>query len=314
MVRSYRLTFTLRSASGSAWHADTIFGHLCWLMVWRHGPEKLQAWLERYQAGDPPLLLSDGFPGELLPRPLLLPPIEACTLTKQKGVRNAEDRKRLKKIEWLSRGEFDRVRTGETFQLRGEGQEQVAGQRVNFKNQINRLTGTTGAEGQLYPFVEYLWPTVTVYLRVADDEVKMVRQLFEDMAATGFGKRKSVGYGEIIGVEWQEFEGFESIAGANAFVSLSHFVPARDDPTQGQWKINVKYGKLGGEWAASSNPFKRPLMMLAAGSWFRTAEPDRLWYGRMVKGISSGHPEVVQYGLAFAVPIRSPLTTDRGGN
>lgn len=301
-MQNYRVSLKLRSASGSAWYADTIFGHLCWQMVWRYGETRLHEWLARYQVGEPPLLLSDGFPGDLLPRPLLLPSVGELAGSKQEGVRLAQSRKKLKKIEWLTRDEFERVRAGETFRLLGEGQKQVASPTVTFKNQISRLTGTTGEEGQLYSFVGHPWETVTIYLRIADGELDTTRQLFDDLRATGYGKRKSVGYGEIESYKWQEFDGFKQIEGVNAFVSLSHFVPAQNDPIDGRWKINVKYGKLGGEWA-TTKPFKRPLVMLEPGSWFRT-DMQRDWYGRLVSGVSADRPEVVQYGLAFAVPMR----------
>jgi len=277
-------------------------------MVWYKdfGETKLQEWLARYQSGDPPLVLSDGLPGRLLPRPVPVFDRSRPKISKEEGLGEAEQRKPLKKIAWLTEQEFETVRLGQNFTRTTEGdeaREALKVKRVNFKNQISRLTGTTGEEGQLYPFVEYLWETVTIYLRVADDEVETVRQLFETMQALGYGKRKTIGYGEIESLDWHVFNGFEPIDGANAFVSLSHFVPARTDPHEGQWKVNVKYGKLGGEWAATDNPFKKPLIMLEPGSWFHTDTPKD-WYGRLVSGISLARPEVVQYGLAFAVPMK----------
>lgn len=307
-MQTYRVTLKLRSASGSEWQADTIFGHLCWLMVWHKdfGEAKLQEWLARFQSGDPPLVLSDGFPGQLLPRPVPIFDRSRSEKSKNQGLREAEQRKPLKKINWLIEKEFETVRSGQVFKPDPEGdkvRDTLQGQRVNFKNQISRLSNTTGEEGQLYPFVEHLWKTITIYLQVADEEVETVRQLFEMMKDVGYGKRKTIGYGEIESLDWHSFDGFKPVEGANAFVSLSHFVPARNDPTEGQWKTKVKYGKLGGEWAATANPFKKPIIMLEPGSWFYTNTPKE-WYGRLVSGISPAHPKVVQYGLAFAVPMR----------
>jgi len=307
-VQTYRVTLKLRSASGSVWQADTLFGHLCWLMVWHKdfGEAKLQEWLARYRSGDPPLVLSDGFPGQLLPRPVPVFDRSRPEISKKEGLREAEQRKPLKKIAWLTEKEFETVRSGQNFTQTTEGEEArgaLKSERVNFKNQISRLTGTTGEEGQLYPFVEHPWETVTIYLRVAEDETETVRQLFETMQALGYGKRKTVGYGEIETLDWYSFDGFKPVDGTNVFVSFSHFVPARNDPTEGQWKAKVKYGKLGGEWAVAANPFKKPLIMLEPGSWFYTDTPKE-WYGRLVSRISPAHPEVVQYGLAFAVPMR----------
>jgi CRISPR-associated protein Csm4 len=310
---TYRLTLELRAPSGSSWQADTIFGHLCWLLYWRHGKTRLDEWRERYRADDPPFILSDGFPGPLLPRPLPLPDTDRPK-SKQEGLAKTFQLKQQKQIAWLMPTEFEQVRSGQPLETTEKGDAARKHFRewqespVTFKNQISRLTGTTGEEGQLYPFVEQArWKKVTIYVRIAEGELETVTDLFAAFQAEGYGKRKSIGYGEIVDCKgWDaEFTGFNSFDGANAFVSLSHFVPAPTDPTNGQWKINVKYGKLGGEWATAANPFKHPLLMLTPGSWFRTEQPIKDWYGRIVENISPQYPgEVVQYGLAFAVPMR----------
>lgn len=310
-MKIYRVTLTLRSPSGSAWQADTVFGHLCWLLKWREGKAALDSWLERYRNNDPPFLLSDGFPGDLLPRPVP-PPETQKPPSKQEGMKASDERKHLKTIEWLTLPEFEQVRAGNRFlpTLEGDAARQnLTLPQVTFKNQISRLTGTTGEEGQLYPFVaQVCWETVTLYVRIADEKTKAtLHSLFDDLTATGYGKRKSVGYGEIKEWKWELFAGFPAVNAANAFVSLSHFVPAAKDPVDGQWRINIKYGKLGGELVAAGNPFKRPLVMLTPGSWFQTEQPEKEWYGRMViKDIKPDHPyDIVQYGLAFAVPMKA---------
>ena len=89
------------------------------------------------------------------------------------------------------------------------------------------------------------------------------------------------------------------------FVSLSNFVPARNDPIEGTWQTIVKYGKLGEEYATGGNPFKRPLLMFTAGSTFYDA-PCREYYGRVVKDIAPSYHKVVQYALALPVPIKLP--------
>lgn len=66
----------------------------------------------------------------------------------------------------------------------------------------------------------------------------------------------------------------------------------------------VKYGKLGGEYTFSRNPFKKPLIMLTAGSVFRVQQSVKPFYGRMIEGIAPSKPEVVHYGYAFSVPIK----------
>lgn len=76
----------------------------------------------------------------------------------------------------------------------------------------------------------------------------------------------------------------------------------RATPTDGFYKTLVKYGKLGGEFTFCGKPFKKPLMMITAGSSFKVKEYIKLFYGRMVEDIAPAKPEVVHYGYAFSVP------------
>ncbi len=68
----------------------------------------------------------------------------------------------------------------------------------------------------------------------------------------------------------------------------------------GSYQIFVKYGKVG---ETSENPFKKPLVMLKAGAKFYTDVP-KTFYGMMIENIAVGRPEVVHYGLGFAVPVK----------
>jgi CRISPR type III-A-associated RAMP protein Csm4 len=151
---------------------------------------------------------------------------------------------------------------------------------------------------------------VVLYLKVENGYETLAHELFAILADTGYGKRKSAGYGAVRNLEFEPFRGFRSPSDANGFVSLSPFVPAAADPTRGFWHTRVKYGKLGEEFAAGLNPFKRPVLMLTEGSAFYDASP-RKWYGRMVSGVSDTHREVVHYGYALPVPMRMP-TLDGG--
>lgn len=299
-VRTYRAKLALRSAVATTWQADTIFGHLCWVLRYTEGEGALRDLLGQYAEGRPPLVLSNGFPGDLLPRPLVLgQPERAGGLAERRA--RAREAKAAAETSYLSLEEFNRVLSGESVLPAAKWQ---ATERSVLKNQINRLSATTGGEGgQLYEFAETYSPAVSIYLRVADGEEERAERLLKGLAEMGYGKRKSVGYGELGTLEFAPFEGFAAPDGANGFVALSDFVPAAGDPTDGAWRTVVKYGKLGEEYAVEPNPFKRPLLMLATGSCFRS-QPVRDYYGRLVSGISVARPEVVQYGLAFALPMR----------
>src|SRR5258708_10905460 len=87
-VFSYRLRPT--TAWATPIEADSLFGALCWEIVRRQSEADLLRVLHRFRKGDPPFVLSNAFPGDLLPRPLVLPGNK-----------------------WITRDEFVRVRTGE---------------------------------------------------------------------------------------------------------------------------------------------------------------------------------------------------------
>ncbi len=245
--------------------------------------------------------MSNGFPGDFLPRPILpdKPVTERSAFSKAKI---------QKKIKWLTLGEFTRILNGEELDLSEKDSGAIS---VTLKNQINRLTGTTGgreedeATGRLFSFEQHHLDAVSIYLKVADDFAETIKELFHNLSMSGYGKRKTVGYGQFSIQSFDEFAGFKLPQDANGFVSLSNFVPAATNPTKGYWEILVKYGKLGEEYATTGNPHKKPVVMFRAGSCFYDA-PCREYYGRLVKGLSPKYPEVAQYGYALPVALKLP--------
>ncbi|MGB9803129.1 type III-A CRISPR-associated RAMP protein Csm4 [Desulfofundulus sp.] len=287
-------------------HADTIFGGLCWTLKYSEGEGALSNFLSLYRNGLPPLVISNGFPGDLFPRPLL--PLKKGSLptSRLELIAAAKEGKRVKKIEYITLEEFITLASGRDIMLLSR--EKPFMETVTLHNQINRLTGTTGEEGSLYEQVERYIHTdyshLSIYLKISRGWEEKVLRLFQLLGETGLGKRKSIGKGSFSVVALEEFKAFNDLDQANGFISLSNFVPAGDDPVDGRYRMIVKYGKLGEEYALSALPFKRPLLMIRAGSAFRTTGNIKPFYGKMVEGIAPGHPGVLHYGLAFAVPTR----------
>lgn len=325
-MKTYRVRLSLDSASLSAWQSDTIFGHLCWTVRYEEGEEALSQLLAPFLAGEPPLVLSNGFPGDLLPRPVLPPELPPGLETPKRDQVAVMRRVRQGKgINHVDLGEFNAICRGERVLLRSK-EARVEGHIV-LKNLINRLTGTTAgseaeeaAGGNLYDLQEMVYlkrrgsvgkkmpVPISIYLKVKDDHwEKRAGELFDQMALAGFGAKKSAGYGQFKVESFDPFDGFAAPDGANGFVSLSNFVPGQADPVDGHYETLVKYGKLGEEFASSGaiSPFKFPLLMLAAGATFRDGNP-RDFYGRMVEDVHPQDDRIVQYGYAFAVPIVLP--------
>lgn len=315
-MQTYRATFQFASPLLTPWQADTFFGHLCWALARLEGEKALAELLTRCRQSDPPLLVSDGFPPDSLPRPLVPPPppITAGTLPEQIAL--ARQGKAARDGKWLTSAQFAQILQGQTpEQLNSSAPDREANAETPFAtlhNQINRATGTTTGmdendeAGQLYALTGENALSRVVYVRVADDIGFDWRALLHSLKESGFGKRKSVGYGAVAACEITLHAGFGEPENANGFVSLSAFVPHANDPTEGQWRADVKYGKLGEEHANLPNPFKSPLVRLLAGAVFRTDGSPRPFYGRLVDGIAPGMPTAAQYGFAFAVPLHLP--------
>ena len=299
-MKWYQIKLELHSATASAWQADTIFGHLCWALRYTEGEDALAQFIDACRQGYPPILVSNGFPAGLFPR-LRVPPVPLNTTAPLENQRRqATEEKEARKIAHLTLEEFNDAINGA---LVSPSIKERVPQRVTLKNQINRLTGTTGESGELFEFEEYFYPAISIYARIENDFIETARNLFSFIADNGYGKRKSVGYGAISSMSFAPLEGLNPPEDANGFVSLSNFVPARGDPTVGNWDTIIKYGKLGEEYALEKSAFKKPVLMLTAGSTFYDS-PVKPFYGRMVPGVSHGYPQVVQYGFALPVPAR----------
>jgi len=321
-MQTYRVRLRPRSATLSPWQADTLFGHWCWLIRYEEGEAELETFLDAYKAGEPPIVLSNGFPSDWLPRPIMPPRLRAPSRKKTDQVKAMRAAKEGKDVRFVRLDKFNALCRGDEVSLTTS--PKVVWQRTELKNLINRLTGTTASfevegeqvGGTLFDRQELAYVDrsgvlpepldVLIYVKAADEEsATKAEDLFRRLARSGYGAKKTVGYGqfEVVG-EIERFDGFAELDDANGFVSLSNWVPARGDPRMGFYDTLVKYGKLGEELAVSENPFKFPLTMFTAGSSFYAEGEVKDYYGRLVPDIAPGAPDVVQYGYAFAVPAR----------
>lgn len=294
-MKTYRISLKIHGGLLTPFHADTLFGHLCWIVAYRKGDEGLQEFLEPFEQGTPPFLISDGFPGHLLPKPL----------SAEFVMKGLKERKELKKTEFVTYEDFELLRGGKECGLDLFPSPYSISMRPH--NRISRLTNSTSQEGGIYSLRETFTPEMIIYLKAVSEEWKnRALELFEGLSRAGYGKKKSIGYGHFSVKEAPEFE-FKRIEKPDGFVSLSHFCPGEGDPTEGLYKTFVKYGKLGEEFTFCGNPFKRPLLMVKAGAVFKTDGNPKEYYGRVIRaGIAPAKPEVVQYAYAFAVPVIYP--------
>ncbi len=289
-MSTWRLRLRPRSPWATPWRADSLFGAICWRWL-ELFPRSFEAMIDEFlESSKPPFVLSDAFSGDLFPLPSHIAPIIS---------------KKPRLPIYISAETFQKVIEGETSAV--PVVENVIAVTTRIQTAIDREMGA-GAEGQLFETeAQYLTTpdnTLTVYIR-SERYMDEITACFRALAWTGFGKKSSTGLGqfEVSGppetCDW--LEGIHG--GADAWVALSHFVPAPGDPTDGRWRTHVTYPKFHGN--AAVNVFKGSILMLTPGSIFRTrGEPPRLWYGSMIPVPRPEMPKAIHYALSFAVPVK----------
>jgi CRISPR-associated protein Csm4 len=253
--------------------------------------------LEEFRRGSPPFVLSSAFPEGWLPCPL-------SAKVKELPDSNAK----CKRPTLVREEQFRSLITGTGEILPSESpQPDAVRLRSRLHASIDRITGTTSGEGSLFEVDEWfldesISADLSLFVRTHDGPGQ-VRDLLSSLSNGGFGKKRSAGRGafrlvdEPVVCDWMD-----SMEASNGFVSLSTFVPAPGDPTDGRWSLVVKYPKFSPE-APVTHPFKGRVVMFRPGSAFRASPPIRSFYGRMIGGVRAEFPDAVHYALAFAVPM-----------
>lgn len=338
--RTYKVQIKVLSSVVTPFHADTIFGTICWGIALLEGQDKIREFLNLYKSKETvPLVISDGLFDDYLPCPVL----EPLSLKKSEDLINnviggdnpSEKIKRIQKlkqfknikylpIEYFNKNKelFSQDKLSEDY-LKGQIKEsRLTEDDYILRTSIDRYSGKA-MEGRLFHTKEIFYDSkINIYVKLREGshfDGNWLKKIFSYIEVSGYGADKSVGRGQIKVESIGEKNDLPHCDKPNAFISLSSFVPDRDDPSDGCYIPLLKYGKLGEYYANSSidkiisgtderignNPFKRPLLMFRAGSTFRLKNDEgiRPYYGRIVENIH-WDSEIVHYGLAFPLGIR----------
>ena len=327
-MKGYRLTIEPRTSFRTPLQSDTIWGHLMWALRYLEGEGALLAFLKRYRGGDPPVLVSAGFPTGTLPLPVLQP--RQATPTEEEEGQDAfslsdlvvggalrkalEEERYLPLVQW--REMAGRLSAKAVDEAREEAREALRHLREAQQMQpvtrtaVDRVTGSA-REAQLFVSDETFFEPghrIDVWHKVADESLlPRLERWWQWMEANGFGQRKSAGHGafDIQGEGLVEASGeLPEVIEPNGFVSLSAWVPKRADPTNVTYRTRVKRGKLA-ETLALRNPWKKPLLMLEPGAVARLPEGEAPseWYGGLVEEMHWAYEGIVQYGYAYPLPV-----------
>lgn len=283
------------------WQADTLFGHLAWEMYYEEGEEALQNWLEQFDNA-PPLLMSDGFVGEWLPRPLLPIIRKQNRLTIEEVIVS----KKRKGLNWMKREDIISGKWENEEVLSKAGELKKITQ---LHNVINRHQGSSFEKNGLYEQPAYILPkdetTISIYIGTQNKmELRRFSHYLKKISLVGYGKRKTVGMGQFEITEIIDRTNWFNGRDCNAVMWLAHGVPSELDPIKGCYKIDTKYGKLGEGHIELGTPFKKPLTRICPGAVFLQENINKCYAGRMIYHITEANPKVVQYGYTLTLPIK----------
>lgn len=321
----YRLAVRPRSPWRTPWQADTLAGALCATCARTHGVDALRTRLiNPMLAGEPPFVLSDAFPGYLLPVPVAVrlaqPPPHA-------------DRKAIKRSRWLSREDFLALRAAhpdaDVPWRRLLPDSSVFCDATTRHNTLARDSDAAFEEGGLFSRPDTLLQpnrngdaSLTLYFRITDgNAADLLLDLLHELSLVGFGADVATGRGQfdIIGDPEPDADLDVPSPDANGIVCLSTFQPAPGDPTDGFWEAFPKFGKLGPDLALA-DVRKHTLIMFRPGACFRT-DPSTPFLGRAL-GMDDVLPtvaanelrqrgiEIIHPAFGLAIPTKMNLCVE----
>jgi len=287
---------------------DTFWGHLVWAWCFLAGEDAVAPFLESQERE--PWLISSAFPAGYLPRPHL-------PLPSLKGI-NIENVKDLKRVIYLPAArllESCRSLSGETLlqdllipavntQAKDGSTPGVVRRQLKRHTAIDREKG--GAlEHQLFEdWDEYLDGDQEVYVSIPDQDHEKFLDCLDYIIETGYGADRSTGSGRFSCDRQKDILAVDNIFcpdSANAWMSLSPFIPEPGFQLKGWYTMLTKWGRLGEPAAMGIPAFKKPLLMLNPGAVFLEAEPAR--HGQLVTGVHSHDERIRHYGFALPLPL-----------
>jgi len=332
-----KVILEIKSSLATPLQSDTIFGHFCWAIKYRFGESVLVDFLDKYKES-PPIIFSNGFPADFLPK-ALLDPISAEEAEEMIKARSGNDENNKidtrRKIKSLRKESLIPLSVYKDLKEKindknliiallddKEIQKPQAIEEEILHNTINRMTNRTG-EGEgisLFGVRETFYITETrfvFYIKYDrdfkfNDGTKLDDNLLADIMKNqifefGFGKKKTTGKGrfELESLEGSDLPHSEK---SNSIMSLSNFVPDKSLPSETNrcfYNLKIKRGAIGGDWANNNNitPFKKPILMMTAGSVFKIDGEINDYYGSLLENVHPQLHSVKQHAYLFPLKL-----------
>ena len=241
-MKRYRIVIRPIMSFSSPLQSDTLFGAFCWSYRYSYGEEALTEFLCNMKE-KPSIIFSNAFPKGTFPLPLGI----RDTLADFEMIENKEERrkayqnhKKIKSAKYVTKEWFEKICRGDyagfTKGLVDDGVQEA----TIMHNMVSRDVGIVkknedDQSGNLYEEDEFFMEAgreYDVYMESSLEE-ETLKQVVQLMFLLGIGKNKSIGKGAFELLEWHQ-EYIVVVENANAFVTLSNFVPAKNDPVNGR--------------------------------------------------------------------------------
>jgi CRISPR-associated protein Csm4 len=298
-MKLYKTTITPISSFGTPIKGDTLFGQLCWLILYSYGEDRLKKLLKSYREGRPFLIVSDAFAKKYLPKPKM----------PTKYLKEGDDKKLNRKKVWLN---IEDLQEG-NFHLAKRDDEvykKDKKDRVNsvMRNSINYLTSTTDSQGFApYSVDEYFLTEKDIYFYLDESQfsLKELAEVFELLSQVGYGKDTTIGKGRFKFDNLKEAK-FKNV-NSKTFMALSPFALSQtqiDTIDKIYYEPFVKFGKFGYQ-RARGNLFKKPILMMNSGSVIRFKDKyQNRFIGTAIENLSNNYSDVIHQGYTILIPIK----------
>jgi len=288
----YRIRFKLCSAIVTPLKGDTIWGHIVWGIANHEGNGEVSKFLELEKSAPPALVVSSAFPAGMVCRPLPLPPEREDNL----NIEAYSNLKKKKKEKFAPASEyFSNTEAENSVKENPFINVQV------IHNTIDRGANTV-LTGGLYSTGETWSKTADWDFYILSSlESKRIKDLVQWAFENGYGADASTGKGKI-SVIGDPVE-VKSMKHGNTYMALGPFVDLENGIDNLRADIFVRSGKLGGAFAASLSPYKKPVVLYDEGAVFTCEKPIEYTGMLLEKMHGSEEFNICQSGFAPVIPV-----------
>ena len=312
------------SSHMTPWQSDTIYGHMLYAIAMLYGKEEYDKVVEDFIKLKSPFIVSDGFINGKLP-------------LFNKSIINREDTeffskivnkdlietvkylKKINKIKNISMEEFNKLRTSEFSnkdfivkklkEIVEDNKKEVNKKQIIqnvalvLHNNINRCTGAT-IENGIFSLKEiFINGEIHVFIKIRKDfSIEKINNILKFIESNGFGKKISSGKGAIERISFEKYNVFEEVKDANAFISLSNYMPKEGDYEEVICGTPlVKRGKTTDIGNNMNFPFKKPFACFIPGALFKGKINNEK--GKVLTNIYISK-NIVQIGIPFVLGVK----------